>query len=87
MVIGTWFKLMLTIAVYRKSLFTEGAEVNWSDDLTMIAAPPCAVLSGCQEEWVLYPGKEHMVLVVKCVSEIRAMSILFSLSVVSSSFL
>jgi hypothetical protein len=54
------------------------AAVSWSDDLIMMVASPWAVLSGWHEEKVLYPGKEHFVLYVKCVSEINAMSILLS---------
>jgi len=39
-VIGTWFKLILTITACRKSLSSKGAAVNCSDDLIMMAAPP-----------------------------------------------
>ena len=53
----------------------------------MMAAPPWAVLSGWHEEKMLYPGKEHLELDVKCVSEINAMSIRFSFNDINSSFL
>lgn len=61
--------------------------MNWSVDLIMMAAPPWAVLSGWHEERMLYPGKEHLELDVKCVSEINAMSIRFSFNDIISSFL
>jgi hypothetical protein len=45
------------------------------------------MLSGWLEGNILYPGIENFVLGVKCVSDIRAMSIHFSVKVVISSFL
>lgn len=53
----------------------------------MIAAPAWEVFSGWLEGNILYPGIENFVLGVKCVSDISAMSILFSVKVVISSFL
>jgi len=46
-----------------------------------MAAPAWTVLSGRFEHMMLYLGIENLVLGVKWVSEIRAISILFSLSV------
>lgn len=50
----------------------------------MIAAPTWEVLSGWLEGNIVYTGIENFVSGVKCVSDISAMSILFSVKVVIS---